>query len=81
MNQKGVLLSVPETMSEVSCMKKLWIHEVLRVFYDRLVDAQDREWFLERVIESCTKYLDINFHKLLSYLDEGGDGEVTNIGN
>ena len=39
---RGVLL-VPKThLAEGDKLMRLWVHEVYRVFYDRLIDDQDR---------------------------------------
>ena len=39
---RGVLL-VPHThMDNVDKLQRLWVHEVYRVFYDRLTDPDDR---------------------------------------
>ncbi|XP_063845652.1 dynein axonemal heavy chain 7-like isoform X5 [Scylla paramamosain] len=74
---QGVLLSVPETMEDLRSMKKLWVHEILRVFYDRLVDANDRKWLLDRISASCTNHLNEDFNQLMGELDQNGDGEVS----
>lgn len=38
----GVLLMPNTHLNEVNKLIRLWVHEVYRVFYDRLIDAADR---------------------------------------
>lgn len=42
---KPVSVSQPETMA------RLWINESLRVFYDRLINNEDKKWFTSLIIE------------------------------
>lgn len=35
---------------------KLWVHEVSRVFHDRLINDIDREWFFGLVMELLTRH-------------------------
>ena len=39
---RGILLVPPTRMSETDKLIRLWVHEVYRVFYDRLIDDSDR---------------------------------------
>ncbi|KAK5646414.1 hypothetical protein RI129_004878 [Pyrocoelia pectoralis] len=76
---QGVLLSVPEAIEDLVSMKRLWVHEVLRVYYDRLVDDEDRAWIFEMLHEVCSTHLnedmDAMFERLASpnnkYIGEG----------
>lgn len=36
---------------DAETVTKLWIHEISRVFYDRLINEEDRDWFKAMVVE------------------------------
>lgn len=44
---QGVLLSVPEATDGIDAMRRLWAHEVHRIYGDRLIDASDRKWLFD----------------------------------
>lgn len=51
---QGVLLLKPAVVAEGSTengqkIVRLWVHEVYRVFYDRLINEEDREMFYKMV--------------------------------
>jgi len=53
---------------------RLWVHETMRVFYDRLIDDKDRTWLVEAV-KSCVK--DIfkeSFDAVFEHLANNGRG-------
>lgn len=63
---QGVLLSVPEVTPSLQSIKRLWVHECLRVFSDRLVEDKDRQWLVICLRESTAKFLNDDFDKMLS---------------
>lgn len=43
---------------------RLWAHEMMRVFHDRLTDDPDRQWFKECVASSTEKLFKERFQKV-----------------
>ena len=78
----GVLL-VPKThMSEGDKLIRLWVHEVYRVFYDRLIDDKDHEQFFHIVQETMSQQFKVSADKLLGHLAGGrkvGDDDIRGL--
>lgn len=54
---QGIVMVPPKKLADQEKLGRLWTHEIYRVFYDRLVEARDREKLLELVDASCSTNL------------------------
>ncbi|KAG2451278.1 hypothetical protein HYH02_003884 [Chlamydomonas schloesseri] len=52
----------------VALYRRLWVHEVFRVFYDRLVDDTDRQWLMGQVKATVSVHLGTSFDGLMTGL-------------
>ena len=53
--------------------------QVMRVYYDRLVDDEDKAWLFAYLDEVTHSHLDIQFGLLFHHLDSDGDGKVCEL--
>ena len=74
---QGLLLSPASHFPSPEPFFRLWIHEVHRVFADRLVDDEDGQAFLEWVRELTQLHFHTNFPTLMAHLDQDHDGLFT----
>lgn len=58
---QGVLNADQKTVVNEADITRLWIHECMRVFSDRLVDNHDKSWFLDLVKKTMNKQLGVNW--------------------
>ncbi|XP_028831809.1 dynein heavy chain 3, axonemal isoform X2 [Denticeps clupeoides] len=70
---KGVLLCPHTHLQDEDKLIRLWIHEVYRVFYDGLIDNEDRENFFNIVKERTSTFFRQSLDKLLSHLTPTGN--------
>uniref|UniRef100_A0A8D3EB25 Dynein axonemal heavy chain 7 n=1 Tax=Scophthalmus maximus TaxID=52904 RepID=A0A8D3EB25_SCOMX len=63
---RGVLLVPNTNMLEGDKLIRLWIHEVYRVFYDRLIDNNDKEMFFSIVKERTMDGFKLSLEKVFA---------------
>ena len=69
---RGILL-VPSThLQDTDKLIRLWVHEVYRVFYDRLVDDPDRRFFFDLIKDACKKQFNKDMGSLMQHLSGSG---------
>ncbi len=52
-------------------MIRLFVHELYRVFYDRLVDDQDRAWLFSLISNIVKEHFKENFDTVFEHLKDG----------
>ncbi|CAB3257081.1 unnamed protein product [Arctia plantaginis] len=62
---QGCALLRKESTDNKKTFIRVWVHEILRVFYDRLVDANDRTWFFNILKKSTGEFMKDSFENAL----------------
>ncbi|XP_048589777.1 dynein axonemal heavy chain 3-like isoform X2 [Nematostella vectensis] len=73
---QGILLFPGPCASDAGKIMRLWVHEVYRVFYDRLVDQEDRQCFFEMVKTVLANEFKEKINNVFQHLTPRG-GNVT----
>lgn len=76
---RGLCMSRADDFPDGMAFVRLWVHEVHRVFADRLIDDGDALKFLGWVRTTAESTLKVNFDACLARLDNNGDGVVDTL--
>ncbi|KAL7754356.1 hypothetical protein RI367_000337 [Sorochytrium milnesiophthora] len=62
---QGLLLSNCNTYTEPKQFMRLWMHEICRVFYDRLVDAADQTALMKQVLSTLQQTMGVEVSSVM----------------
>lgn len=71
----GICMSDKEKLQTTEQAVRLWFHEVMRVFSDRLVNEEDRLRLFQIAKSSVNRSWGINFDKVFEHLDKEINGK------
>ena len=69
---QGIMMTRPVSINSPDSMARLWVNEACRVFQDRLISAEDKQWFVEQVMEMLSR----NFKSGISEEDLFGEKKL-----
>ncbi|KAF5297854.1 hypothetical protein FQA39_LY19240 [Lamprigera yunnana] len=72
----GCAMLKKESFDNKTMFAKIWVHEVLRVIYDRLTDPVDKEWVFRTLKVVVKMFFKEQFDVIFEHLQEE-NGEVT----
>jgi dynein heavy chain len=61
---QGILTGDVNTVKEKDQFVRLWAHECMRVFHDRLIDESDRTWFKALIASTVKEQFNMDFNKI-----------------
>ncbi|KAK2851543.1 hypothetical protein Q5P01_007819 [Channa striata] len=68
---QGCLLLRKESLENKQTMIRLFVHEVFRVYYDRLVDDKDRAWLYQLMNSIVKDHFKESFDQVFDHLKQG----------
>lgn len=68
---QGCLLLKKESLENKCTIIRLFVHEVFRVYYDRLVDDNDRAWLYQLMSGILNDHFKASFEQLFDHLKQG----------
>ncbi|KAJ1549535.1 Dynein heavy chain 7, axonemal [Cladochytrium tenue] len=74
---QGILLTRADLLNDAGKLARLWLHEIYRVFYDRLVDDSDRAWIFGKCKEVIQSKFNKDFNSTFRSYDCDGDAVVS----
>jgi ATP-dependent protease Clp ATPase subunit len=75
----GICLVEKSKCTTVDTVIRLWAHETMRVFGDRLINDEDRMWMLESLKDTVRAPFSASFDTTFRHLDIDGDGKIDKL--
>ena len=75
----GICLSSKENVNNQDIIVRLWAHEIIRVFSDRLINDEDRLYLLISLREIVKKIFGFSFDNVCIHLDIDKNGKVETL--